>query len=132
MIFDDKELAATVTVQVLDVIDGDTIKVKNLESGEIFNVRYMGIDAPEFNGPSYETCFADEAFDRNKELVLDKKLFLKFDMDRYDRFGRTLAYVYTEEELFVNLKLIEEKVNEEPHIHYTVGFPWWSETDFVE
>ena len=106
--FDSGELGTGEIVEAIEVIDGDTIKVKNLESGEIFKVRYLGIDTPELTGPSYETCFADEAAERNRELVLDKKLFLEFDMDKYDRFGRILAYVYAEDGTFVNLELIKE------------------------
>lgn len=100
-------------VEVLEVIDGDTIKVKDLKSGETFKVRYLGMDAPELNGPDYETCFADEATNKNQELILNKKLLLEFDRDKYDRFGRTLAYVYVlnengEKDIFVNLRLLEE------------------------
>lgn len=94
-------------VEVIEIIDGDTIKVKDLENRQIFKVRYLGIDAPEPNGKDYETCFSNEAMERNKELVSGKTLLLEYDLDRYDRFGRTLAYVYTEDGTFVNLELIE-------------------------
>jgi len=100
-------------VKVEEVIDGDTIRVKDLESGKSFRVRYLGIDTPELEGMSYESCFGEQARDKNEELVLDQELILEFDQDRYDRFGRTLAYVYVsddlgEKDLFVNLKLLEE------------------------
>lgn len=45
---------------VTRVIDGDTIE---LENGQ--KVRYIGIDAPEVRGE----CFAQEATNKNKELV---------------------------------------------------------------
>jgi len=101
------------TVETVEVIDGDTIRVKDIDSGQVFRVRYLGVDAPELTGENYETCFADEATEKNEELVLDKKLLLEFDFDKYDQFGRTLAYVYTlnednEKEDFVNLELLEE------------------------
>ncbi len=100
-------------VEVQDVIDGDTIRVRDLESDEIFRVRYLGIDTPELDGPDYESCFSSQAKEKNEDLVLDQKLILEFDIDRYDRFGRTLAYVYISDELgekgtFVNLELLEE------------------------
>jgi len=100
-------------VEVEEVIDGDTIRVRDLESEEIFRVRYLGIDAPELDGPDYESCFGPQAQEKNEELVLDQKLILEFDIDKYDQFGRTLAYVYTldeagEKDIFVNLKLLEE------------------------
>jgi len=100
-------------VEVEEVIDGDTIRVRDLQTDEIIRVRYLGIDTPELEGPDYESCFSSQAKEKNEELVLDQKLILEFDIDRYDRFGRTLAYVYTldelgEEETFVNLELLEE------------------------
>ena len=100
-------------VAVEEVIDGDTIRVRDLETDEIFRVRYLGIDTPELDGPDYESCFSSQAKEKNEDLVLDQKLILEFDIDRYDRFGRTLAYVYTldelgEKETFVNLELLEE------------------------
>jgi len=102
-----------VIVQTIEVIDGDTIRVKDVETEEVFRVRYLGIDTPEFDGLSYETCFADQAREKNEDLVLDQRLILEFDRDRYDRFGRTLAYVYTsdedgEKDVFVNLELLQE------------------------
>lgn len=100
-------------VEVEEVIDGDTIRVRDLESNEIFRVRYLDIDAPELDGPDYQSCFGSQAKEKNKELVLDQKVLLEFDRDRYDRFGRTLAYVYTldedgEKETFVNLYLLQQ------------------------
>jgi len=100
-------------VKVEEVIDGDTIRVRDLESEEIFRVRYLGIDTPELEGPDYESCFGLQAKEKNEELVSDQKVALEFDIDRYDQFGRTLAYVYTidelgEKETFVNLELLEE------------------------
>jgi len=100
-------------VEVKEVIDGDTIRVRDLQTDEIIRVRYLGIDTPELEGPDYESCFSSQAKEKNEDLVLDQKLILEFDIDRYDRFGRTLAYVYTldelgEKETFVNLELLEE------------------------
>ena len=100
-------------VEVVEVIDGDTIRVRELGSEEIFRVRYLGIDTPELEGSDYESCFGDQAKEKNEELVSDQKLILEFDRDRYDQFGRTLAYVYTldedgEKDVFVNLELLEE------------------------
>ncbi len=100
-------------VELEEVIDGDTIRVRDIESNEVFNVRYLGIDTPELQGSDYETCFSSQATEKNEDLVLDKRLVLEFDIDKYDRFGRTLAYVYTldeegEKETFVNLELLQK------------------------
>ena len=100
-------------VKAEEVIDGDTIRVRGIENDEIFVVRYLGIDTPELEGPDYESCFGSQAQEKNEELVLDQRVALEFDKDKYDQFGRTLAYVYTldeegEKETFVNLELLEE------------------------
>ena len=103
----------TTEIEVEEVIDGDTIRVRDIESNEVFDVRYLGIDTPELQGSDYETCFHSQATEKNEDLVLDERLVLEFDIDRYDRFGRTLAYVYTldgqgEKETFVNLELLQK------------------------
>lgn len=100
-------------VEIQEVIDGDTIRVRDFQTDEVFRVRYLGIDTPELDGPDYESCFGSEAKEKNQDIVLDQKLILEFDIDKYDRFGRTLAYVYTlneldEKEIFVNLELLQE------------------------
>ena len=100
-------------VKIEEVIDGDTIRVKDVDSNEVFRVRYLGVDTPELDGLDYESCFGLQAKERNEELVLDQNLILEFDKDKYDQFGRTLAYVYTldsngEKDVFVNLDLLEE------------------------
>ena len=103
----------TQAVEVEEVIDGDTIRVRDFQTDEVFRVRYLGIDTPELDGPDYESCFGSQAKEKNEDLVLDQKVVLEFDKDKYDRFGRTLAYVYTldelgEKEIFVNQELLEE------------------------
>ncbi|PJA84314.1 MAG: hypothetical protein CO144_02195, partial [Candidatus Nealsonbacteria bacterium CG_4_9_14_3_um_filter_35_11] len=71
-----------------EVIDGDTIRVRDIENDEIFVVRYLGIDTPELEGPDYESCFGSQAKEKNEDLVLDQKITLEFDIDKYDQFGR--------------------------------------------
>ena len=61
---------------VSKVIDGDTVK---LQDGRI--IRYLGIDTPESVHPSVpDQCYGDEASDKNKELVLNKKVILFGDL----------------------------------------------------
>ncbi len=100
-------------VEVVEVIDGDTIRVREVGGEEVFRVRYLGVDTPELEGESFETCFGSEAKEKNEELVSGRKLVLEYDKDKYDRFGRVLSYVFVlddrgEKEVFVNLKLLEE------------------------
>ncbi|EQB63687.1 MAG: Nuclease (SNase protein) [candidate division Zixibacteria bacterium RBG-1] len=82
-------------IKVKEVIDGDTIV---LESGEHF--RYVGIDTPEKDQPFYL-----EAKELNQKLVESKEIRIEFDLQRKDKYGRTLAYVYVGE-TFVNAELV--------------------------
>lgn len=84
--------------KVIKVIDGDSII---LENGR--EVRYIGIDAPEI---SYYDCFSQQATEKNKQLVLNKEVFLMQDVSLTDEQGRYLAYVYVDG-LFVNEYLVE-------------------------
>lgn len=86
---------------VTSVIDGDTVQ---LSRGQI--VRYIGIDAPERDQPFYL-----EAKRANEKLVLKKRVRLEFDVQRQDRYGRWLAYVFVRRggsEIFVNAELIKD------------------------
>ncbi len=86
------------------VVDGDTI---DLESGE--RVRYIGMDTPETVDPRRTVqCFGKEASERNKELVVGKKVRLEKDVSETDRYGRLLRYVYLEDGTFVNVELVKE------------------------
>lgn len=82
------------------VIDGDTIKMNGVGS-----VRYIGIDAPERDQPYY-----DEARRYNAELLAKGDIRLEYDRARFDRYGRTLAYVYVRDAagrtIFVNEELV--------------------------
>jgi micrococcal nuclease len=87
-----------VPATLVDIIDGDTIKV--MVTGKIETVRYLLIDTPESKSP--KTCvqpYAKEAFLRNSELVKSGKLTLEFEQDNTrDSYGRLLAYVYVDGE----------------------------------
>jgi micrococcal nuclease len=86
---------------VIRVVDGDTIE---LDSGEI--VRYLDVDTPETVHPSKPVeCFGPEATRRNIELVQDRYVRLDIPEERTDKYGRLLAYVYTDEG-FVNGALV--------------------------
>lgn len=82
---------------VKKVIDGDTIV---LEDERV--VRLIGINTPE----KYQK-FGKEATLKTKELVLNKEVILEYDKLRKDIYGRTLAYVYTED-CFINYELIKQ------------------------
>lgn len=96
--------SAGITLHVRHVIDGDTVIATTGEK-----IRYLGIDAPEMvsekNPAQY---FAEESKMTNKKLVEGKIIKLEFDVEKTDRHGRLLAYVFLKDGTFVNTKLIEE------------------------
>ncbi|MCS7192683.1 MAG: thermonuclease family protein [Armatimonadetes bacterium] len=87
-------------LKVIKVIDGDTVVLSDGRT-----VRYIGIDTPEFGQPFYE---AAKNFNRN--LVENKLVDLEFDVERYDHYGRLLAYVFVRDKsgrrIFVNGEMI--------------------------
>lgn len=86
------------------VVDGDTVV---LSTGE--RVRYIGVDTPELHHPRKPVEFyAREAKEFNRRLVDGKKVRMEFDVQRYDRFRRLLAYVYLEDGTFVNAELLRQ------------------------
>lgn len=88
------------------VIDGDTIEVEI--EGESYKVRYIGIDTPELHHPTKPVeYFAQEAYEKNRELVEGKTVFLEKDVSETDRYGRLLRYVYVGD-TFVNAYLVQQ------------------------
>jgi endonuclease YncB( thermonuclease family) len=83
---------------VTHVIDGDTIDVDI--NGQVFRVRYIGVDTPERD----ETCYA-EATAANSELVLNQVITLRKDISNTDRFDRLLRYVY-KGDIFINAEMV--------------------------
>jgi micrococcal nuclease len=91
------------TARVERVVDGDTIV---LAGGE--RVRYIGVDTPESVKPGTPVqCFAKQASAFNERLIDGQQVRLRYDAERVDRYGRTLAYVYrVRDGLFVNAELV--------------------------
>ncbi|MBQ7767182.1 MAG: thermonuclease family protein [Lachnospiraceae bacterium] len=81
--------------KVVRVIDGDTIVVNM--NGKEHNIRMIGIDAPESVDPDEEenSVFGDIASAYTEEhLKTGTNIFLSFDKEKYDQYGRMLAYVW--------------------------------------
>jgi micrococcal nuclease len=91
----------TYPAKVIRVYDGDTIKIDNGES-----VRYIGIDTPETHHPYRPVEFlGKEATEVNKNLVGGKKVYLELDIQKRDKYGRLLAYIFLPDGTFVNAEL---------------------------
>jgi micrococcal nuclease len=94
---------------VTSVVDGDTMKID--VDGTIETLRLIGINTPETVDPRRPVqCFGKEASDKVKELLEGQKVRIEQDptQDTRDRYGRILAYVYREDGLFLNKKMIED------------------------
>ena len=94
---------------VLYVIDGDTIGVSI--DGKEERVRLIGIDAPEIVNEKENKkaeCFADEATEKLKELILNKEIILINDSisDDKDKYNRLLRYIYLDD-LDVSAELVK-------------------------
>ena len=87
------------TVEVIRVIDGDTITI---EGGE--RVRYIGIDTPEIH--PHPEPYGIEAWQANRRLVEGKGVRLERDVSETDKYGRLLRYVYVDS-VFVNAELVK-------------------------
>lgn len=105
-------------ILVTRVVDGDTLV---LENGE--RVRLIGIDTPELH--LSKKIYRDSArskqdvstiqklgaksYEFTKNLVEGKRVSLEFDVERYDRYDRLLAYVYLKDNgIFVNAEIVKE------------------------
>jgi micrococcal nuclease len=97
---------AGVQAEVTRIVDGDTIHVDLDGTDE--TVRYIGVDTPESVKPGTPVeCFAKKASAFNARLVEGEDVKLRFDVERRDRYGRLLAYVYRAGDgLFVNAELV--------------------------
>ena len=96
----------TTQAQIVRVIDGDTIEVEI--EGKSYKVRYIGIDTPELHHPEKPVeYYAQEAYEKNRELVEGKTVFLEKDVSETDRYGRLLRYVYVGD-TFVNAYLVQQ------------------------
>jgi micrococcal nuclease len=92
--------------RVTRVVDGDTIHVSI--AGRPDTVRYIGMDTPETHKPGTPVqCFGPAASAFNARLVAGRRVRLRYDVERRDRYGRLLAYVYrVPDGLFVNAELV--------------------------
>jgi len=90
------------TVRWID--DGDTVV---LDTGD--RIRYIGINCPEIDhGDRPAEPFGDLAKRYNKELVYGKRVRIEYDLEKRDRHGRLLAYLFLGNGRFINGALVAE------------------------
>jgi micrococcal nuclease len=85
---------ASESLTVTRVISGDMLELSNGET-----VRLIGVEIP--------ASFKKEATEFTRKLVAGKHVRLEYDVQRKDKYGRTLAYVHVDiggEEIIRNIK----------------------------
>ncbi len=107
---------------VVRVIDGDTFICK-LENGKKERIRMIGIDTPE-SRPNKKARRDAKRSGRSLEEIIrmgkkatkftkrflkkGRRVFLEFDVERRDRYGRLLAYVWLDKKTLFNELIIRE------------------------
>jgi len=91
-------------VTVKSVTDGDTFKTTQGEK-----VRLLGINTPETRKDTKPAQpFGNAAKKALIRLIDGKQVRLSFDKEKKDRYGRTLAHIYTRDGLWVNAELVKQ------------------------
>ena len=112
------------TVRVIRVVDGDTVEV-NIQ-GTKEKVRLIGVDTPETVHPTIgEEPYGREASDFTKEKLTDQTVELEFDVEERDRYGRLLAYVWLDGEMFNEVLLSDgyaQIATYPPNVRYVERF----------
>ncbi len=98
--------AADWSCTVTHVFDGDSFEASR--EGQLIEIRLFGVDCPEKDQP-----FADEARRHTSDMILGKTI--RVDRVDTDRYGRTVADVYTADGAHLNAALLE------------AGYAWWYE-----
>lgn len=96
--------AETWTAKVIGIKDGDTIAV--LHEGKEETIRLNGIDCPE-----KKQAYGNRAKEVTSELVFKK--IVNIEPLTKDRYGRTVANVFTEDGKNVNHEIVKQ------------GYAWW-------
>jgi micrococcal nuclease len=107
------DISRMVPAEVVDTVDGDTIRVRVEHPpeglGALETVRLIGVDTPETKHPSRPVeHFGREASAFTRDRLRGKLVYLAFDWDLRDRYGRLLAYVYLPGEGCFNALLVRE------------------------
>ncbi len=105
--------------RVKAVIDGDTLLLADNRF-----VRYIGINSPEIaHKDKPGEPFGEAATRHNIKLIGSGRVQLEVDRQKYDHYGRLLAYVYNEQGVMVNRAMIAAGMAyclyKKPNLRYT-------------
>ncbi|MFC2754805.1 MAG: thermonuclease family protein [Candidatus Nanogingivalis sp.] len=125
-----EEIRKSPTYKVLRVVDGDTIRIDY--NGKDEKVRFIGLDTPETKDPRKPIqCFGREATAKMTEFAENKNVRLEFDRTQgeRDKYGRILAFVYSED----NKNLAYEMIRQGYGNEYTYNSnPYKYQSEFKE
>ncbi len=89
--------------RVKKVYDGDTILLSNG-----IKVRFLGINTPEVKGRNKQAQAGGDVAKKWLQAKLkNTKVRLEKDVEKKDKYGRTLAHIFTEDKQHINLQLVE-------------------------
>ena len=112
---------------VTAVFDGDTIKVR-FKNDQERKVRLIGIDAPEIEDSREEVIFRAQMAKRFSFFYLyHKRIKLSYDWEIEDKYGRLLAYIWTE-----NQGLFNKFILSEGFAFVFLKFPFRYREEFIE
>lgn len=122
---------SSIRVQAHNIHDGDTLWVHALDypNTKDFKVRLIGIDAPELHG-NQSKKLGGKATGALARMVKRGPIYLQFDKQSYDKYGRVLAYIWLDEpddthieNSMVNLMMVAqgyaEKLEVKPNLQYS-------------
>jgi len=85
-------------VDLVRVVDGDTLIVR--QHANEFRVRLLGVNAPESVKPNHPVePWGREASEWLRQQTDSGGLAVRLDKRRLDRYGRSLAYLYIDEQM---------------------------------
>lgn len=90
--------------KAIKVHDGDTVTV--VLKGRKEKVRLIGIDAPEIKQRPWGT----RAKKHLEKLILaaNKTVILEFDVEKRDKYGRLLCYIFTPDRKMLNTLMVKD------------------------
>lgn len=129
----DDEDNSLVPVELIRVVDGDTLVVL-LEESEI-KVRLIGIDTPESVHVDKEknNQWGEAASVHTKEIVESySTLYLEFDVDKEDQYGRYLAYVWLNKDMQNTEQMLNARILKDGYARNKVYLPNKKYSEFFE
>ena len=114
-------------VELVSATDGDTARFRDVVTGEVFRLRFLGIDTPETYGqqdPWGKTASNYTA----KRLREASQIVLEAEGARTESYGRYLGWVWLDGVLY-NLEVVEEAYSNSTVSHSSKYFEYFMDVD---